>query len=310
MGTCVDEQTDNNNCGGCGQVCTGTCTGGRCLITLSTGGAYAVAVDSTTVYWTAPTIPAVLSVPIAGGTPQTLATAGLTQPTMIAVTGGIYVADPNPNTGTSAVLSIPPGGGLPTTLASGQAGITSIAADGTNVYWVTQAGGTVVKEPVDGGLAVTLWSSASTSPYGIAVDSTNVYWTFSGNPGAVMRIPIAGGTAATLANVKVAVFVAVDSTNVYWVDQGAGTVATTPITGGPIKNLAIGRSNPTAIAVYGGTVYWSDDSTSLVLSVPSIGGPVTTLASGQSSVVSIAADATSVYWTSPAIGTVMKLTPR
>jgi hypothetical protein len=46
-GSCVDEQTDPNNCGGCGLVCEVPCKAGHCLVTLASDQhPIAIAVDS------------------------------------------------------------------------------------------------------------------------------------------------------------------------------------------------------------------------------------------------------------------------
>jgi hypothetical protein len=71
---------DSTNCGLCGRTCSGTtCADGVCgPILLAFGGAVGLAVDSNNVYFLRPTGPgivAVMSVPIDGGTPATMATA-------------------------------------------------------------------------------------------------------------------------------------------------------------------------------------------------------------------------------------------
>jgi hypothetical protein len=54
----------------------------------------------------------------------------------------------------------------------------------------------VVKVPIQGGAATLLAPiSPSPSPNGLAVDARNAYWTQNG---ALMSIPLAGGTARTL----------------------------------------------------------------------------------------------------------------
>jgi hypothetical protein len=81
------------------------------------------------------------------------------------------------------VMSVPAGGGPPTTIASLDAGgnpvvleVNGIALDSTNLYW-SNAAGTLMTAPLDGGAVVTLVSLPSEGARGIAIDATSIYWT-------------------------------------------------------------------------------------------------------------------------------------
>jgi hypothetical protein len=144
---------------------------------------------------------------------------------------------------------------------------------------------------------VTLWMSAGAGMVSsIAIDSTNVYWT---NPigGSVMQVPIAGGTAVTLASMLPnPAGIGVDAVSVYWADTTANTVQKVPIGGGAPATLTSSASpSPNQVAVDGTSVYWTDLSGGTVSKVSKSGGSPSTLASGLGYAYGIALDATNVY---------------
>jgi hypothetical protein len=320
--TCVDTLKDPMNCGGCSITCNGTCTLGRCLVTLATAeDSQAIALDATNVYWTSYNvgneIVSVMKVPLAGGTPTILATQASVGSFSMAVDGtsvywtgdvvaGCCAAD--------AVMKVALGGGMPTTLGSGPSGENpfGVAVDATSIYWTDQTG-RVVKVALGGGTPTTLASNGGFG--GIAVDATSVYWV----AGDVMQVPLGGGTTTTLARGPggIGSVIAIDSTSAYWTYPGTsastsdGKVMKVPLAGGTPTTLASNQSYPEAIAVDSTSVYWTNaGTTGSVMKVPLGGGVLTTLASGTSP-QGIAVDATSVYWTVlGAGGAVMKLTPK
>jgi hypothetical protein len=326
-GACVDEETNDENCGGCGLACSTGCIAGRCVVTLASGqGAEyaptAIVVDMTNVYWTddvgAPgsgggppaSMGAVSSMPINGGTRTTLAYQ-VTYPDAIAVDAtSIYLG-----TAVGTVMKVPINGGAPTTLASGAYGVGGIAVDATNVYWTSPANcdhacspSFLMSVPIGGGTPTTLASDPNGPACGVAVDATNAYWTAND----VLKVPLGGGMATTLAAAQGAQALAVDSTNVYWTTYGS--VMAMPLTGGAPTTLASGQNGVVAFAVDATNVYWTTETGPSLTKAPLGGGDPTTLvatvAVDQYPHYGLAVDATSVYWTDETDGAVLKLTPK
>jgi hypothetical protein len=162
-GVCVNEQTDTNNCGGCGLACSVPCTAGRCIIALASTQATpdGIAVDARSVYWRLGFADTIMKVPINGGGAIKLGSGGQ---------GG---------------------------------GPGNIVLDATSVYWTSSGGvGNVRKVPIDGRAVITLAGGPDLYSDGIAVDAVSVYWTGVGlgNGISVMKVPLDGGTVVTLAS--------------------------------------------------------------------------------------------------------------
>lgn len=191
----------------------------------------------------------IVSAPIGGGAPSTLATVTAPWPITcgllfgglaLAPTSAVWTTSDIETQASATLYETPLDGGASTQLAMGGT-IVAVAADATSVYWtggVLQTSGVylipmgaVMKAPLAGGTPVTL-ASASLSPWGgMAVDEASVYYAevdgSSASTGAVMKVPIGGGTPVTLSAGVSASGIAVDATSVYFLAE-SGVFKVTP----------------------------------------------------------------------------------
>ena len=315
-------------------ICSGACWSAPRLVAVACSQLQpiALAVDSTNVYWVNEG-GSIVKAPLAGGPPITLAS-GQPNPQAIAIDStNVYWVTNVTGVAQNAVLKMPLHGGAISTLATGL-DPRGIAVDTTSVYWTdgTRGGGRVWKVPISGvpdGGSPTLIATAKrpAGPTSILVDSSSVYWTEvpTSGAGTVLKAPLDGGTAQTLASGQFPIAMAVDGTSLYWTNEwgGGGSVTKVPVSGGTPVTIATGIL-PSGIAVDSTGVYWGDTSAGTVNVIPLDGGASTPIVRPILSVggtsncggpVAVAVDSTSVYWTFqngyPSVaGQVMKMTPK
>jgi hypothetical protein len=136
-------------------------------------------------------------------------------------------------------------------------------------------------------------------PVAITADATHVYWTTSGNEGAVLSAPLAGGDTTTLAAMQTwPSAIAVDATSVYWASDG--TIKKVSRNGGTPIRLVTDPIDAKALVVDGEHVYFASvgaEELASIMRVPLAGGTPELLASEPGSgPTAIALDATHVYW--------------
>lgn len=220
--------------------------------------------------------------------------------------GGNYAAENTP------LMSAPRrGGGTSIRLADSYAA-TSIAVDGTSVYW-TQVN-EIYKIPVGGGTQISFYSPGrSTLVHAITVDTSNIYW--GEGTGFIMKMPLGGGTPIVLASGQhfatnlfegAVSNIVVDANNVYWSSREGdrpgfsairkvGINGGTPITLAEVDNTDVFAPRIT-IAVDTTSLYWTDTASGTVRKVALTGGTPTTIATAErlSGVLSLAGS--SVYF--------------
>jgi sugar lactone lactonase YvrE len=215
-----------------------------------------IAVDATSVYWVNYAGCSVMKVPLAGGSPTTLAAAVFPRGIAVDATS-VYWTNGASGNYDGTIMKIAREGGTPITLASGQVNPGAIRVDASSAYWCT-VDGTVKKVPLGGGETITLVSGVSQLDF-MAIDANHVYFT-DYMQSRVMAVPLQGGSPSTLSSSSFISYagIAADGFNVYFAAWSrSGGVQKVPVNGGPYVNVAV-PSSPWEIAVDDTSVAWTE----------------------------------------------------
>jgi hypothetical protein len=270
--TCVaDPSTDSQNCGGCGHDCRGgECKDSQCLpVVVASGLARprSVYIDSGFAY--------VLTL----GLPATADSTVVRFPLMA-------LADPE------SIVTAEDTGGV---------GPHSVAALGSNVFWLAQP--PLQVRSITLGMTPYTLAAATSTPSALAIDEVGrrLVWAENAAPGRLAAIDQSGTITTVGDNQFMTVAVVSEDGVVYWANQGMGTGTGTGsirTSGGATslpQVLASGEANPVDLAVNGRVPYWLNGDDGTLRTISATNGPVT-LESGLSSPVALVVDAKTIYW--------------
>jgi len=227
-------------------------------------GAWWVAADATTVYWTNPTELWKLS---AGGSPLKLASLNALHLMPMPVDGNVFygvcdLSNTNAVTGKRILMVSAAGGGTPITIAQYPPDVpadtcspTYFALDAQYVYFNTSTYGIdKVARSGTGQPSVVLpdrpeWVGR------IAIDETNVYWTNERD--TVFAATLSTGTTRALAFLPSPYGLALDTNYVYVIETNAGRLVRVLKDGGCPEIIAASEDRLEDVVLDGNTAFWN-----------------------------------------------------
>jgi hypothetical protein len=179
-----------------------------------------VALDAGHVYWASEGDAAIRRVSKSGGPVEDLAT-GQTNAYAVALDGGELFW--SRTTGQISKLSIASCCNVTPLVTASAAGVLSIAADSTHVYWVAQSGQNVQRVSRGGGAANEV--GFVTMADGIAIDAAHVYVGQNAKPGSIHRFVKDGSTGdVPVTGQDHPRGIAVDDAVIYWANTDSGEI--------------------------------------------------------------------------------------
>jgi hypothetical protein len=202
---------------------------------------------------------------------------------------------------TGASSGAPPCTAEPTTLVppfwlqpdAFESQIGDVAVTDTDIYFTLFMPSSLWRVPIRGGQPTALMAIPGGEDQ-MLTTSTSIVLAEShqGMSGQMVRWPIAGGPAATLAATSGWVTsLATDGADIYFADSEG--VKVVPLDGGSVRTLV---SQTGTITLVGSNVILADRSGGNVFSVPKVGGRVTTLAANQPGATLPVACGTAICW--------------
>jgi hypothetical protein len=304
---CVDEYSDKNNCGACGNACTFSevcgagqcgcpynwtlCSGGACIDTRTDPancGACGVSCQSVT------------------GDPSAQCVLGGCRTMSVVASGtryyGLTVDDTAVYYSTATTVeALPKAGGPAIVLASGlSAPATWLVVDSTSLYWGSfgSLSGSVYSCALTGCAGAPTALTTITSPVvDMVLDSTTLYWATRYD---LQSCPKTGGGAPTsLATNVYPSYLVVDAQNVYWSGNG-NAISMCPLSGCTSTPALLVTNAGLGLFLDGTSLYWAGGPGVLGCVLPDcVGTQVTIATTGMYSAGELLGDATNLYWSMP-----------
>lgn len=304
----VDVQNDASQCGACGHSCLGgACTAGACgpVVLLANGGNVGndIAVDATSIYWTARSGSLGGSVMRANkdGSGATPLISGITcpsdgGPSRIAIDDDhVYVTNyrcdnvmrvGKDGTGPTTLLTFPPGSGADYVVVSDD-----------RIYVGLYFANKIMVANKDGSGLATLASSPTGRTVTMAIHGSDMFWTgFFGGP-MLQRVSLGGGAITTLVPSGDGYGMALDADDVFIGTLGGALLKLPGGAGAPVQ-LASGTGWVDGIVPDEEHVYWSNaGNPGTIRRANKDGSGAVTLVAGLDMPFAMAADGEAIYWT-------------
>jgi hypothetical protein len=246
----------------------------------------------------------IVSVPKTGGVVSTITPAPGAGPLFADDTNVYWGVARSFGSGADSVLwRAPLAGGTPVSVGLAVGDLQQLLGDDAALYWFTLThkennhsvgGGTVVKLPLEGGPAVTIYqATGDAAPVNGQLHGETIVFLDSSSR-AVCSLPKTGGTPTTLLTPPPLTEMVFDDNAVFGLNAHA--VVRAPLDGSAPATIATGVGFQLLISDQHANVFWADQYSSSLWRAPLAGGAAISFTSERGSATALTADADHLYW--------------